>query len=308
MDIRRLEAFRKVYELGSFSKAGQELFLSQPTISAHILSLEQELGAHLFDRLGRTIMATQAGEVLYGYALEVFASLDAATAEIRLLQKKVAGELLIGGSTIPATYILPKRLARFSGMYPEVRVRLTVGDSQEIIDAVRNGSLSLGLVGAGAPDPELVFTPLVHDDLLIVCSPKLPGFQALMEKSVPAVAPEELPAWPWVMREHGSGTRRALELALADMGLDIRSLAPVIEARSHEAVVQCAVHGLGLCVASRMAVAPYLPRGELVVVDVHGLSMPRSFQLVRHAKRHIFPAMRFFTEFLTSYQENDHHA
>ena len=302
MDIRRLEAFKKVYELGSFSKAGLELFLSQPTISAHVLSLEQELGTQLFDRLGRTILPTQAGEILYRHALQIFATIDSATAEIGLLQQRVAGELLLGGSTIPATYLLPQRLAEFTRLYPEVRVRLTVGDSQEIINAIQGGTLSLGVVGASANDPDLVFSTLLEDELIVVASKKLPGIQALLAAGNPVISPDQLAAWPWVLREQGSGTRKAFENALAEIGLDIRFLTPVIEARSHEAVVQCCLHGLGLCVTSKLAVGPCLSKGDLIPVQVPGLTIKRSFQVVWHAKRHIFPAMRYFIDFLKADQ------
>ncbi|GFK95658.1 HTH-type transcriptional regulator CysL [Fundidesulfovibrio magnetotacticus] len=300
MDIRRLEAFRKVYELGSFSKAGQGLFLSQPTISAHVLSLEQELGTQLFDRLGRTILPTQAGEILYRHVLQVFSALETARAEVELLQQKVAGELLIGGSTIPATYLLPERLAEFSRRYPDVRVRLTVGDSQDIIGAVARGELALGVVGLAVSDPELVFTPFIEDELSVLGSRKLPGLQALCDGGTPSIAVEDLRNWPWVMREHGSGTRKAFELALGAAGQDIRTLNTVIEARSHEAVVQCALHGLGLCVSSKLAVAPCMAKGNLIQVSVSGLTMQRSFHMVRHAKRHVFPAMRYFMDYLNT--------
>lgn len=303
MDIRRLEAFRKVYELRSFSKAGQELYLSQPTISAHVLSLEQELGTQLFDRLGRTILPTQSGDILYKHVLQVFSSLDNATAEIGLLQQRVGGEILIGGSTIPATYLLPQRLAEFTRRYPEVRVRLTVGDSQDIINAILSGDLAMGVVGASSADPDLAFTPVAEDELIVVASKKLGGIQELLVDGGPRISPDDLRDWPWVMREPGSGTRKAFESALGGIGLDIRGLNTVIEARSHETVVQCAAHGLGLCVTSRLAVIPCLSKGDLIPVHVPGLVMRRSFQMVRHAKRHVFPAMRYFMDFLDTTKE-----
>ena len=118
MDFRRLEAFSKVYELKSFSKAGTELFLSQPTISAHVSALEKDLGVQLFDRLGRVIMPTPAGEVLYRYAIDAFSCLEKARVEIELLQDRVAGELFVGCSTIPGHFLLPHLIARFSMQYP----------------------------------------------------------------------------------------------------------------------------------------------------------------------------------------------
>jgi len=296
MDIRRLEAFSKVFELGSFSKAGQELLLSQPTISAHVLSLEQELGTQLFDRLGRSILPTQAGSVLYRHAQQVFASLESARAEIGLLQKQVAGELSIGGSTIPATYLLPKCIAGFMRRFPGVRVNLSVGDSQEIIAAVQAGKLACGVVGAVADEPDLAFIPLLEDDLVVAASPKMDLPRAA--SGGPGLSPPELSQFPWVLREQGSGTRKAFVAALKALDLDIRSLPVAIEARSHETVVQCARMGLGLCVTSRLAADPCLSQGELLPVEVAGLHMQRAFSVVRHTKRHVFPVLRFFLEYL----------
>ncbi len=184
-----------------------------------------------------------------------------------------------------------------------MRVRLTVGDSQDITDAILAGELAMGVVGAHSTDPDLAFTPLVEDELIIVAAKKLPGIQDLCADGEPRISPDDIRSWPWVLREPGSGTRKAFETALADIGLDIRGLNTVIEARSHETVVQCAVHGLGLCVTSKLAVGQFLSKGELVAVDVPGLDMRRSFYIVRHAKRHVFPAMRYFMDFLENPKE-----
>lgn len=303
MDIRRLEAFCKVFELSSFSKAGQELLLSQPTISAHVLSLEQELGTQLFDRLGRTILPTQAGSVLYRHAQQAFASLESARAEIDLLQKQVSGQLSIGGSTIPATYLLPNRIAGFIRRFPGVRVNLSVGDSQEIIAAVQAGKLACGVVGAFAEEPELAFTPLLEDHLMVAASPQMA--LPLSPSGYPFLSLQELVQFPWVLREQGSGTRKAFETALHALGLNIRSLPVAVEARSHETVVQCARMGLGLCVTSWLAADPCLSQGDLVPVEVEGLRMQRSFLVVRHTKRHVFPVLRFFLEYLEEVSEGE---
>lgn len=296
MDIRRLEAFCKVYECGGFSKAGQELFLSQPTISSHVLALEQELGAQLFDRLGRSIQPTMAGEILYKHAKKVFASLSDAEAEVRLLQEKVGGELHVGGSTVPAAYLLPRMVASFWTRFPDVHIRLDVGDSQEIIAAVHAGDLAMGVVGATQEGSDLEFLPLLRDDLVVAASPRMRGLERFAAGETPVIGAQELARWPWVLREHGSGTRKALETALAALDLDIRHLDVIVEAHNAEAVIQCALAGLGLCVTSRLAAAQLIERGDLVPLAVQGLVMTRSFFQVRNVRRHVFPALRFFLE------------
>lgn len=292
MDIRRLEAFCKVYELGSFSKAGQDLFLSQPTISAHVSSLEEELGVQLFDRLGRMILPTQAGKILHRYSKEVFLCLENAKAEIQLLQDKVSGDLVIGGSTIPAHYVLPKVLADFTARYPDVHVELKVGDTAGIVDMVAKGDLILGIVGAELDRPELEFIPLRDDQVVIVASPKL------NRQVGKTLGTKEICTWPWVMRERGSGTRKAFEKALLSVGLDMRCLNVSLTVESTEAVLQCVLSGFGVGVASRLAAQAYLDRGELVELHAPSLAIRRRFHLIRHEKRHVFPVTRYFIDFL----------
>ncbi len=292
MDIRRLEAFAKVYELRSFSKAGQELFLSQPTISAHVSALESELEVRLFDRLGRNILPTQAAEVLYRHAQDVFASLASAQAEIQLLQERVAGDLAVGGSTIPAHYVLPSLLARFSRRYPEVRMQLRVGDSQGIIARLIAGEEMVAVVGAQIDHPELVFDQLLRDELVIIAP--------TMGPDVPpkVLAPQDIPSQPWIMREHGSGTRGAFERGLERIGVDGRALPVTLCVESTQAALASVRAGLGLTVTSRLAAKPLLEAGEAAEVSVPGLEMPRSFYLAYHARRHQFPVTRYFIEFV----------
>ena len=168
MDIRRLEAFSKVYELSSFSKAGEELFLSQPTISAHVSSLEEELGVRLFDRLGRTIVATKAGDILYRHACEAFRSLENAQAEIDLLQNSVGGELVVGASTIPGHYFLPQAISGFLNLHPAVKAVLCIEDSAEIVRKVGSGEVGVGVVGAKYESSALTFEELFTDELVVI--------------------------------------------------------------------------------------------------------------------------------------------
>ncbi len=255
LDFRRLEAFCKVYELRSFSRAGADLFLSQPTISAHVLALEKELGVRLLDRMGRQVLPTPAGEVLYRRASEAFASLAAAEAEIGQLRDEVSGDLVVGGSTIPAHHVLPEIIAGFVRTYPAVRVHLRVGDTADIVQRVSDGELMLGLVGAVEPHPDLVFEPLVDDELVVVATPELAGGRRQVQV-------EELAQWPWIMREAGSGTRRTFAEALASAGMDVRRLPVALVVDSTQAVVQYVRAGLGVSATSRLAVAESIPRAS----------------------------------------------
>ena len=297
MDIRRLEAFCKVYELGSFSLAGKRLYLSQPTISAHVSSLENELGLKLFDRLGRTILPTEAGNVLYKYATEAFSVLDNARAEIQMLQDKVVGQLSVGGSTIPAHYLLPQELAGFSAMHPEVHVELRVGDTEKIVEMITAGKLSVGIVGARIERVELEYTPFVEDEVQIIAPAGWPSDRrSLTDQNC-------LSQWPWVVRESGSGTRYNFELALSRAGMDSGSINDVIEADSTQSVLQCVSAGMGAGYVSSIAAADSIASGKVVKIQADNLKLGRQFYMVRHAKRNLLPVVRHFIDYLTRNEE-----
>ncbi|UJX41405.1 LysR family transcriptional regulator [Desulfovibrio sp. JY] len=289
MDVRRLQAFAKVYDLRSFSKAGEELMLSQPTISAHIMALEEELGAQLFDRLGRTVLPTQAGDVLHRYCTTIFSQLDLAKADILALSQRVSGDLVIGGSTIPAQYIIPGLVARFLKQYPEVRVDLRGGDTSEITTMVAAGEAHVGIIGAPARQAELACRSILEDSLVLVGS----RAQAHVRLGGDDWR-QRLTELPWVMREPGSGTRQAMEEGLVAAGVDPRHLRTVLQVHSSLAVLECVAAGLGVSVVSRMAARGYLESGAVTLLETPQLVMRRSFYIVYHGRRYMFPALRFF--------------
>ena len=139
MDLRRLEIFLKVAELGSFSRAAEALFLTQPTVSEHVRALEDELGVQLLDRLGRGTTPTRAGTLLLGYARRLLALSREARQAIEQFQGRVGGELMVGGSTIPGEYVLPALIGAFRGKYPDVSVSLRIGDSRQVQEWVEEG-------------------------------------------------------------------------------------------------------------------------------------------------------------------------
>jgi len=291
MDLKNLEAFCKVYELRSFSKAGQELYLSQPTISAHVSSLENELGVLLFDRLGRGILPTRAGEALYRHAKDIFERLARAKSEVHLLTHKISGTLVLGASTIPAHYILPGVIAGFRARFPDVSLDLRIGDTSEIIRQVRAGVLDAGMVGAMEPEPDLEFACILEDELVVVASS---GFNVSRDP----LDAEALKALPWIVREKGSGTRKAMENGLSSIGLEFRQLDVAAVVATTHASIQCVRAGLGVCITSRLAVNSFLENGELAALNVPSMTMQRFFYAVNHRRRHMLPASREFLEHL----------
>lgn len=292
MDIRKIEAFSKVYEQKSFSKAGRELYLSQPTISAHVASLEQELGVVLFDRIGRLVVPTKAGDVLYAHARRIFEATGLALSEIHDLQNRVTGVLDIGGSTIPANYILPVYLSRFLKQYPEVSVDLRVADSEEIITKVRNHALMVGVVGTVLDAQDVHFESLLRDKLVFV----LPRILYKKYSSLETV--QMLRSVSWVMREDGSGTRAAMLRSIENFSLNLGELNIAITVRNASAMSRCVSSGIGAAITSYISVKEYIQAGDVVVVERDDLCLERMFYLVYSKKRTLFPAALRLVDFL----------
>jgi DNA-binding transcriptional LysR family regulator len=292
MDIRALEVFCKIVELKSFSRAAEAVYLTQPTVSGHIKGLEGFVGLKLLDRLGREVVPTKAGALLYGYAKQVLALRSQAIQALEEYKGSLKGHLVIGGSTIPGEYVLPGMLARFKARYPDVSITLKIADSREIIRGVLEGAYELGAVGAKFEDGQLVYVKLLEDELVLA----LPAEHRWSDRS--EVPLDELLEQPMILREVGSGSRKAFEEALQVAGLDTTALRVVAELGSTEAVRQAVRGGAGISVVSLRAIQDDLERGTLRTVSLEGVRLRRDFYLVYHKNRSRSPLCETFATFL----------
>jgi DNA-binding transcriptional LysR family regulator len=292
MELRHITLFCLIKEQQSISKAARRALLSQPTVSQHLKTLERELGVALFDRIGRRVVPTQAGEIFYGFAKQIVRSLDEAHKALDEYLDLVRGELWIAGSTIPAHYLLPALLGKFCETYPGVRPHLQIGDSQEVIDKVRSFTVELGFVGARLDCPGLSFRPFAEDEIVMVVAAEHPlAGQA-------SVSVDRLPELPFLAREPGSGTQRSWENALTQAGVDIDALNIVAEFGSTEAMVRAARAGLGVGIVSMHAVAEDLQLGRLVRLSLAGHRFHRTFYQVHHSGRALSAPARIFSSFV----------
>ena len=292
MDFRRLEVFVKVYLLKSFSRAGQALYLSQPTVSEHIRLLEEDLGLTLFDRQGKEVLPTQAGRLLYQYARQLMALRQDSLRVMEQFRDKGVGDLLIGGSNIPGQYLLPDLLGRFKDRFPGIRIRLLIGDTENIQGKILEGAIELGLVGAQSDHRQISCQLLTTDELVCISPPKL------FKEKQKSLEGRDLPAFPFIFREKGSGTRKALEQAFKKIDLDVKDLRIVAEMGSNEAVRQAVKAGLGISIISRRAVQEDLEQGRLREMKVKRLPLIRNFYLINLKQRTLSPLAQEFKEFI----------
>jgi len=292
MDIFKLETFCKVYELRSFSRAAKELFISQPTVSSHILSLEKELEHNLFDRLGKNIIPTPAGELLYRYAKEIIELIDQVTYEVNLLKDQIVGDLKVGGSTIPGSYILPGVISKFIKLYPDVKVTLDISDSTDILAKVLEGVLDLAIVGAVQNEVDLIFQDIIEDELVFVGKANLLQDVSEIDDVVKA---------PWIIREKGSGTRRAVEYGLIKAGITIDDLNVRACVANTQGLLSLVRQGVGITVTSVYAAKEILYDPEIVIKKFPFFKFQRNFSLVYHRERTLFPASLFFIKFVKDF-------
>ncbi|MGD8995503.1 MAG: selenium metabolism-associated LysR family transcriptional regulator [Syntrophobacterales bacterium] len=292
MDLRKLEVFCNVYELKSFSRAGKACLLSQPTVSEHIRHLETHLDVRLFDRLGREVVPTRAGEILYKYARRMLILKREAGQTLERYRGKMSGDLELGGSTIPGQYILPSLIGRFRENFPDIFIKLLIGDTMKITTMVLDGQLELGVVGAKIKSNKLQFKQLFDDELVLAVSPN----HRWAKRS--AIRLEELPEAPFIMREQGSGTRMTMLEIFEQAGLDSQEFKVVAEMGSTDAIRQAIKAKVGVSILSRRAIADELQFEQLCHVPVKGLSLARHFYLVTHNKRSRSPVGQAFVDYL----------
>jgi len=287
MEFRQLECFCKVAELGSFSLAAEALFLSQPTVSAHIKTLEKILGKRLFDRMGKRVILTREGELFYQYARQILFLKEKVKKVVE--GENLSGELEIYASTLPGEYLIPQVLPRLLAEAPEVKIKVQISDSHRVISAVERNEVELGLVGMKRESERLVFQPFFRDKVILIVHRGHPLFER-------TISFEELSKEHLILRELGSGTRKAFEEKLKRCGLNLGNLKIKLLLGSTTAVKEAVRAGLGIGLISNIAVKKELGRefGEVKIRELDPIE--RTFYLVTRKGRTLTPLARRLTE------------
>ncbi len=265
IELKHLETFCRVAELKSFSKAGQQLFLTQPTVSGHILSLEKSLSLRLFDRSGREVRLTKAGKIFLQYASRMLRLKQELVNALYDFSQGIHGELSIGASTIPGEYLLPKMLSAFKKDHPHLTISLKISDTKEVIQWVVDDLVEFGLIGAKLNRPSLHYEKFAEDEIIPVA---LSTHPLSKKKRIPL---EEVMKQPWIIREEGSGTQMVVDKTLRKKGRTLKQFHVVMEMGSTSSVKEGVKAGLGFAFLSKRAVEDELKWGLLSKIDIEEL-------------------------------------
>jgi DNA-binding transcriptional LysR family regulator len=278
MTLDQLRIFVAVAERQHVTQAAQALNLAQSAASHAIAALEARHDTKLFNRVGRRIELTEAGQVFLAEARAVLARAEAAELVLSEFGGLQRGTLAMQASQTIAGYWLPRHIAAFRRAFPRVQIRLAIGNTAQVAAAVESGTAELGFVEGAVENEHFDSTPVARDQLVVVVGPEHPWVER------PRLTPGDLKKADWVLREPGSGTRSVFEQALAHLGIDPGSLCVQLELPSNEAVRAAVEAGVGATAISASVAAPSL---EVGLLRQAAIRLPeREFHVLRHRERY----------------------
>lgn len=292
MTIRHLKLFLSVCENGcNTTKAAEELHMTQPAVSLSIKELEQYYGVALFDRIGRRLKITEAGQRFLEYAAHIVSLFDDMEQGMRNWDS--FGVLRVGASITIGSQFLPGYVKAFHQRCPGTEVRVLIGPSEQLEQKLMNNELDFALIEGISHSPSLISQAYMEDSLIVIC-PASGSFRPGQKISI-----EEFRNQKFLLREHGSGTRETFERVIEEAGF---SVSPIWEAMSTTALVNAVIHGLGIAVLPCRMVTGALKQGLVNAVQVEGLNFRRKFHILYHKEKFLTSSARTFLELCRDYE------
>lgn len=292
MDLHKLKIFKVVYEEGSFTKAAEKIHISQPAVSIQIKNLEERYGLILFDKLGKNITPTEAGRVLYRYAVRIFQEVENAEKALTDIKNLERGQLVLGASTTPGTYILPEILGCFKKAYPRVQTKLQITNSRQIINSILQNKIELGVIGGKKQYPPQIKSRTLCQDELVVITPRDFSYTGSQ------LSPADLKGQDFILREPGSDTRKhtlkLLELIDGRQRISLELTGP-------EAVKEAVRAGLGISLISSLAIKKEALAGQIKVFSLKNFLSQRPLDIIWHKDKHLNRLIKAFLETLDKY-------
>ncbi|MGM0397246.1 MAG: selenium metabolism-associated LysR family transcriptional regulator [Bacillota bacterium] len=295
MDIRQLKTFMEVTKLGSFSKAAEKLYLTQPTVTNHVQAIEREFGTVLINRITKGITLTEAGNIVYKNSIDIINSYEMMKYELDQYKGKIEGRLEITSSSVPRKHLLPELVSGFRKKYPLVTFSVLDVDSSMVIERILDGYIDFGFVGAVFEDPNLEYIP-VMDDHLVFATPS-DVYEERFEMS--NIKMEDVLSQPLILREEGSGTGKVLKDALQKNGISIDNLKISAYVADTEAIKKMVALGTG---STFLSYRDAFDSSGSKTIDgnifsVPELSLNRKFYMVFHKKRKLSPLGEAFRDY-----------
>ncbi|OUQ50093.1 selenium metabolism-associated LysR family transcriptional regulator [Lachnoclostridium sp. An118] len=295
MNLKQLEAFVEVAQSGSFSKAAKKLFLTQPTISAHIASLEKELDTRVFVRNTKEVDLSPEGKKLYTYARQILDLTEKIKEEFGRHEEE-AKCVTIAASTIPAQYLLPDILTRFNEKHPGEQLRILESDSAQVAEQVAEGSVDIGFTGTVLEKKFCKYIPFYKDQLVVI-TPNTEKYQEYkrMGGDISWIQEESV-----IMREEGSGTRKEAEKQLRHLGIRTERLRIIASIANQETIKKSVTQGMGISILSRLAAKNEVESGRVLEFPIPEADEGRDLNLV-YNKNH--PLTRSAQRFIKTVKE-----
>lgn len=297
MELKQLESFVAVVEYRSFTEAAKKLYISQPTISTHIQALEKELESKLFTRTTKTIELTKRGMELYECAVKMLDLRDCLLHKWKSADEKI---IRLGVSTIPSAYILPEFLPEFCKEHPEIFFHSIQSDSKGIIDGVMEDRMDVGLVGMECENEHLACIPFYEDELVLI-TPVTEHFLELQKKEFSMA---ELFKEPIILREKGSGTKKAADLFLEKEGIEKESLQVVAYMNDPEAIKNSVAAGLGISIVSKKAAENMIREKRLLSFEFSRYTSGRKFYIIYKKDFVLKSFISTFINYIQNYYKN----
>lgn len=292
-NLKQCETFCKVVELKSFSKAAEDLYITQASASERVANLEKIVGIKLLDRLGRQIVPSSAGKMLYKKAKELLEYKEQACRELHEFLGVQRGDISVGGSTIPGEFILPQHLGEFRLLHPDIQIKLEIGDTREIVNKILDGNLEIAVVGSKESNQLIVSEKLWDDELVLAVNSK---HKWASQRKVTIM---ELQDEPFIVRELGSGTRHIIEKHLMNsLNLSFNDFNVVAVLGSSTAIKEGVKNQLGVSILSKWSIVSELEFGTIKAVPIQSLKLHRNFHLIHDKRRAQSPLCSVFRQFL----------
>ncbi|SNX53504.1 LysR family transcriptional regulator [Thermoanaerobacterium sp. RBIITD] len=289
MNLRELNIFLTVCGCGSMSEAARKLYMTQPAISQSISDLEEEYNIKLFDRIGKKLVLTYAGEILKDYSKKILVLINETQNTLKNISNMKMGRLRIGASRTAGTYLVPTIIGKFINVYENIELPYFIDNTSEIVKMILDNDIDLGIVEGPIHSSNIIVRHYLNDELYLICSKDHHWAKN------PIVNVEEIASENMIIRERGSGTREVFENTMKEHNANYNIK---LELNSIEAIKKAVEANIGISVISKLAIKDELESGKIVKVKIEGVRFLRNFNIIYHKDKYLSELFKKFVDFL----------